>query len=544
MNIIYCNIKKRRDIDINAPGRDQTMKLKLAVPYADPLPGPFVPLPELVAGHAESKPDEPAVIAESGVVTHAGLARSMEAVAVALIRDGIQPGETVACVLFNGAEFITVMLGALRAGACFVPLPYQAAPDALLRMLKDSGASHVFVDPVLADKLVPAFEGAARIIVAGESAAGAPGMQPWIAGAKGAGPVGITPDMPFNIIYSSGTTGEPKGIIHDHAIRARHVNRMAACGMDGQSRTIVSTPLYSNAALITAVPSLALGGTLVVMRKFDTTGFLDLVERERITHGLMVPTQFQRLLASPEFDRHDLGSFRTKFSSGAYLPIKVKREILARWPGRLLEIYGQTEGGVSTMLDCDAFPEKLHTVGRPAPGGELYILREDGTFAPAGETGEIVGRTGAMMRGYHKQEKRTQELIWKDDKGRIFFRSGDLGRLDPDGFLEIQGRRKDMIVSGGFNIYAVDLEEALLAEPGIQEAAVIAAPSAEWGETPVAFVVADASVEPETLRAKVNARLGKVQRISAIVRRDNLPKSEVGKVLKRELQVEWERAGN
>jgi acyl-CoA synthetase (AMP-forming)/AMP-acid ligase II len=276
------------------------------------------------------------------------------------------------------------------------------------------------------------------------------------------------------------------------------------------------------------------------MKKFDARRFLEIAQDQRATHAMLVPAQYARLLALPEFDRFDLSGFRMKLSTSAPFAVELKREALARWPGGLVEYYGMTEGGGTCVLMAHERPDKLHTVGQPSEGCDVRLIDEDGREVGAGETGEIVGRSPAMMTGYRNAPERTREAEWFDGEGRRFIRTGDIGRFDDEGFLTLLDRRKDMIISGGFNIYPSDLEAALTARPDVAEAAVVGAPSAQWGETPVGFVVlkAGASADAEAMRAEVNATLGKTQRLAALRFVEALPRSAIGKVLKRELR-EW-----
>ncbi len=243
----------------------------------------------------------------------------------------------------------------------------------------------------------------------------------------------------------------------------------------------------------------------------------------------------------PAFDRFDLSSYRVKFSTSAPLPGPLIARVMARWPGNLLEIYGLTEGGISTMLDCAAHPDKWDTAGRPAAGADVRIIDEQGNQLPPGSFGEIVGRSGAMMQGYFNAPDRTAEMVWRSPEGDDFIRSGDMGRFDDDGFLQLLDRKKDMIISGGFNIYAADLEAVLRGHPDVADVAVIAVPSRDWGETPLGLVVAKsgATADAEAIRDWANARLGKTQRLSAVELRADLPRSEIGKVLKRELRAQY-----
>lgn len=212
-----------------------------------------------------------------------------------------------------------------------------------------------------------------------------------------------------------------------------------------------------------------------------------------------------------------------------------------RWPGNLREVYGLTEGGISTCLDCAAHPDKWDSVGVPTEGAEVRVIDDAGNELPTGETGEIVGRAISMMRGYVNRDEQTREMLWTSAEGLVFYRSGDMGRVDEDGFVYILDRRKDMIISGGFNIYAVDLEKVLLSHPAVADAAVIGVPSEQWGESPLGLVVLNDGhdgCEAELLDW-ANRQLGKTQRLAALERRPELPRSTIGKVLKRELRAPY-----
>ena len=207
-------------------------------------------------------------------------------------------------------------------------------------------------------------------------------------------------------------------------------------------------------------------------------------------------------------------------------------------PGALVEIYSMTEGGLVCLLPAHEFPEKLHTVGRPAPGSEMKVLDDEDREVPSGIAGNLIGRSQTMMAGYKNQPGKTQEGYWTDPAtGEVWQRMGDIGRVDGDGFVELVGRAKDMIISGGFNIYPVDLEMELSKEPEVAEAAVIGMPSKRWGETPVGFVtLRKGGGDTTRILEAVNARLGKTQRLSALHAIDSMPRSHIGKLLKSELR--------
>jgi acyl-CoA synthetase (AMP-forming)/AMP-acid ligase II len=256
---------------------------------------------------------------------------------------------------------------------------------------------------------------------------------------------------------------------------------------------------------------------------------------------MLVPVQYRRLMEHPGFDAYDLSSFRMKFATSAPFPAWLKADVLKRWPGGLIEYFGMTEGGGTFILTAHEHPDKLHTVGQPAPGHDIRLIDEDGNEVAVGEVGEMVGHSPAMMNGYHNQPGKTLEAEWRDASGKRFIRTGDVGRLDQDGFLTLMDRKKDMIISGGFNIYPSDLESVLTSHEAVAEAAVVGVASDRWGETPIALVVLKpgAAARADDLRDWANSRLGKTQRLAALEILPSLPRSAIGKVLKRELRDQY-----
>ena len=364
-------------------------------------------------------------------------------------------------------------------------------------------------------------------------------FEAWLAPASDAPfevPIGQLDD--FNIIYSSGTTGLPKGILHSHAMRDLLAVRFTAFDYGPDTISLASTPLYSNTTLVALLATVGVGGTTILMPKSDVAKFLEIAQRERVTHAMLVPVQYQRILAHPDFDKYDLGSFKAKLSTSAPLRAHIKADCLKRWPGRLIEIYGLTEGGGSCTLEANLHPDKLHTVGKPGLGSEIVVLDEQGRVLPQGEVGELAGRGQVMMKGYYKQADKTRDLFWHDEEGRLFFKSGDMGRIDEDGFVVLLDRKKDMIISGGFNVYAADIEVLLLRHPDVIDVAVIGIPSEQWGELPMALCVrrpGAAATEAE-IREWANGQLSKTQRLVAVEFRESLPRSTIGKIMKRELR--------
>ena len=502
---------------------------------------PFGDFTALVARHARERPAHPAVIHGESALGFGELDARIDRIAATLQREDVAPCDAIAICAADCIEYVALFLGALRAGVAVAPIAPSLTPAAIANMAVDSGARFLFVDAA-ADAALGARATPPRIRLDDEAA-----LESWLVPRDRAPrPVAMAPGWPFNIIYSSGTTGEPKGIVQPHAMRWLHVQRAVQYGYGPDAITLISTPLYSNTTLVAALPTVALGGTLVLMGKFDPAAFLALAERHRATHAMLVPVQYQRIMALPDFGRHDLTSFRVKFSTSAPFAAAMKRDVLARWPGGLVEFYGMTEGGGTCVLVAHQHPQKLHTVGQPAPGHEIRVIDDAGRELPPGTTGEVVGHSAAMMTGYHNRPAQSREAEWFDAAGRRYIRTGDVGRFDADGFLVLVDRKKDMVISGGFNIYPGDIEAVAREHPAVAEVAVVGVPSERWGETPVAFVVPRdaAAFDAAEVLEWCNARLGKMQRLAAVERVESLPRSGIGKVLKRELRERYAgRAG-
>ncbi|WP_175831333.1 class I adenylate-forming enzyme family protein [Burkholderia cepacia] len=501
----------------------------------------FNSLPDLIRQWGAVRGKHPAIVCDGVVVSFSALDAMIDRCTASLQRDGVVPGDAIAICATNSINYAVVFFGALRAGAVVAPLSPAAHPDSLAGMISNSGAFTVFVDESVAQLLsLVKLPDRIRIIRIDTQ-----DFEDFLT------PTGTLPthveiqrDWAFNIIYSSGTTGVPKGIVQSHGMRHAFTVRSAERGYGPSAKVLISTPLYSHTTLVSFFPTLGLGGTVILMTKFDASQYLELAQRYRATHTMMVPVQYQRLLEHPDFDRHDLSALRTRFCTSAPFSAAIKAEILRRWPGELTEFYGMTEGGATCELRVDQHPEKLHTVGMPIPGDELRVIDSDGRELAQGEVGEFVGRSPAMMTGYYKEPDKSAEVEWHDREGRRFIRTGDVGRFDDDGFVVLMDRRKDLIISGGFNLYPSDLEHILASHAGVSEVAVIGVPSARWGETPVAFVTLRAGERQSRneLLAWANERLGKMQRLADVVIVDSLPRSPIGKVLKRELRDRYDGA--
>ncbi|CAI2013520.1 class I adenylate-forming enzyme family protein [Serratia proteamaculans] len=490
----------------------------------------FLHISELISIHAVERPDTEAIRYRDVVVTYKELQRYSEQIAASIQYYGIPPYTAIAIASSNPLLSTLAFLGVIRAGCVAVPVALSSSPEQMASVISDACVPLIFLDTEF-------LEGFPSI---GIRIANLDELDSWLAPTGfTATDVVISPADPFNIIYSSGTTGTPKGIVHTHGMRW---SQIAAYGQIvpqcDSAVTLVATPIYSNTTLVSLLPSLAYGGTAVLMGKFDAYEFLVEAQCSRATHTMLVPVQYQRIMALPEFDDFDLDSFIFKSCTGAPFSTELKADVIRRWPGALLEIYGMTEGGGTCVLMANQYLNKLHTVGQPVPGCEIRLIDAQGREVDAGEIGEVVGRSNFMMAGYLGRPDATHEATWIDADGKKYIRHGDLGRFDNEGFLTLLGRTKDMIISGGFNIYPSDIEAVLRLHPLIEDCAVIGIPSATWGETPFAFYVSKTGLlDPDEVISWVNERIGKTQRLSGAQALEQLPLSVIGKVLKRELRA-------
>ncbi|HET9693798.1 MAG TPA: AMP-binding protein, partial [Steroidobacteraceae bacterium] len=354
----------------------------------------------------------------------------------------------------------------------------------------------------------------------------------------------VAADDLLNIIYSSGTTGIPKGIAHTHAGRRDWAYDLAiALRYHGGARTLVTIGLYSNISWVAMLCTLLAGGTLYVHRQFHPETFLDAVERERITHTAMVPVQYQRVLEAQRARPRDVSSMHAMMSCGSPLYADLRQGLFASFACGVIELYGLTEG-VITTLDPEDAPGRWSSAGKPLLGTDLRIVDDEGRELPWGEAGEIVSRGRITMPGYFNRADATADATWTDPHGRRWLRTGDIGRIDEEGFLYIVDRKKDMILSGGQNVYPADIETVMLGHPAVREVAIVGVASERWGETPLAVVVAAGSIPAGELVEWTNARVGRQQRIAGVVFVEELPRNPNGKILKRELRKLYAHLGN
>lgn len=500
---------------------------------------------EVFAGHARRRPDHPAVVDAGGTTSWRDLDALLERIAGALHAAGLARGDRVAVLMAPSAACVAAMFAPVRAGGVLVPCSTMLSDDQLATLLADSGARFLIVSDAFrrqgeATRARLSGPSAPLFVAHGFEAEGWTGFDAFLAAAPGPAPtVALAPLDPFSIMYSSGTTGLPKGVVHSQRARTYFaLSNAIEMRFSAESRAAITTPLNTAASWLMLLPTLFCGGTVHLLPGFDPAGLLATIARERITHTFVVPSQIIALLQSDALEDADLSSLRTVLSAGSPLRPDVKRAWLAHVPNAFYELYGFTEGA-ATLLRPEDQAAKPDTVGAPLLGTEFVVIDGEGRRLPPGEPGELCGRCPGLMSRYHGRDGATREAIWRDAEGRTFMRSGDIGMMDAEGFVKLLDRKKDMIISGGLNVFPTDLEAAIGAHPAVRDVAVIGMPDAKWGETPLALIIPreGATETAETIAAWANERLARYQRIRHARFVDDFPRNALGKVLKRELRA-------
>jgi long-chain acyl-CoA synthetase len=493
-------------------------------------------LATLISRQARYRPDAIAVVFEGRRITYRQFWGRVARAGNALRALGIGPGDKVATLAANSLELLETYWAVPTIGATLVPLSPLLLREGLASLLRGSDARCLISQSSMLPLLREMREDLPANVLLIDGGSRDFGDYPALCAAQPETlvPAQVTEGDLFNIMFTSGTTGVPKGIMHTHFVRSMYATLMGpAFRMTPESRTLHSGAIVFNGAFVTMMPSFYLGGTYILLRQFDAEETIATIERERVTHVMLVPAQIVAILGTPGFDPRRLASLECVISLGAPLLQQDKDRLNAELPGRLYELYGLTEGFV-TILDRSEAVRKGGSVGVPPAFFRMRIVREDGSDAPPGEAGEIVGRGPMLMKGYYKRPDLTADAI-RDG----WLHTGDIGYVDEEGYLHLVDRKKDMIDSGGVKVYPRDIEEVAAHHPDVREVAVFGIPHDKWGETPLAAVIlrAGASVTADALRDWINARVGaRFQRVSSVTIMAEFPRSTAGKTLKRELR--------
>ena len=462
-------------------------------------------------------------------------------VANALIADGVKPGDRVGLLMMNGTEFIESFFAVGKIGATNVPLNWRLVADELEFILKDSGATVLVYDEAFAKVAAELQQRGAKtdvrlwVQLGAGTAPFARSFEAWRDAAPDTEPepAGFDDDLLF-IMYTSGTTGLPKGVMHSHStVMWTMLTQAGTTDMHGRDRFLLSLPMFHVGALTPAMGCIYIGATLVILKSFDPKLSWELIRDEKITNTLMVPAMLQFMKTVYDPATHEKSSLRWMMSGAAPVPVTLIKDYIDMGI-EVQQVYGLTEscGPGCLLLGQDAV-QRAGSTGRAFLHTEVRIANLDGSDCAPGEPGEILLRGPHMMVGYWNRPDATADAFVNG-----WMRTGDVGTIDADGFVTIRDRVKDMLISGGENVYPAEVENMLLGHPAVADAAVIGLPSPKWGEVPLAVVVPKqgATLDDKELLAWCKGKLAPFKLPKVAVVLTEIPRNPSGKILKRVLR--------
>ncbi len=500
-------------------------------------------LPEMLSRNARLRPDHTALIFEGASRSYAELDERSDRLAAALAARGVQPGDKVALLLYNGLEVVEAWFGCQKIGACPVPVNFRLVQEEVDYVLGNADAVGVIADERLAATAASARDrnGDLRfhLAVGGVVPDGAEEYEAVLAAADRTPPaVELSEqDLAF-LMYTSGTTGRPKGaMLSQLNLVANTLNWTHEMEAGRDDVWLSGLPLFHIGGINGVLPFLYVGGTVVITPStgFDALESLRQLERYEATLCYFVPTQWAEICALPEIAEVDTSRLRKALWGASMAPPSVLESLVRTFPSvEIVNAFGQTEMSSNTcFLKGDDAVRKMGSVGKPAINVEVRVVDPEGHDVAVGEVGEIVYRGATVMQGYYRNEAATAEAF-----AGGWFHSGDLVRVDDEGFITVVDRMKDMIISGGENVYPAEVERAVLEHPAVAEVAVVGVPHPRWVETPMAVVVPaeGAEVDEQQLIGFCRERLAGYKKPGAVVVVDALPRNAAGKVLKRSLR--------
>jgi acyl-CoA synthetase (AMP-forming)/AMP-acid ligase II len=500
---------------------------------------------DILSETASRVPDKVAIKLADFVQTYGQLDAAANRFAQALLRGGFGRGHNVAIYSPNQAEYPAIYFGAARSGVILAHMSARFSPEELRRVIIDTDIEAIFVFAGLVDTLLGIRadlpDGIRIIVFGGAAPPGTESLADFLAGAP-AGPPAVSIDGgdAFAITYTGGTTGLPKGVVASHDSRVIGSTRAAReFGTLEDDIFCCSTPLFHIAGLFVWFQTgIQTGATLVLMPRWDPEEFMRLVEEEGVTASFMIPTQINGIISHPNFTPERLRGWRYGNFGGAPNPVAQMERMLEVLPNTVwIEQYGQSESGNLTVRPAEFCRSKIGSAGRAFQDLEMAIFDSDDKPLPPGEVGELVTRGRHTMLGYYKNPEQTAEAFTESG----WLRTGDVGYLDEDGFLYLVDRSKDMIISGGENIYPTEVESALYRHPAVNECAVFGIPDEYWGELPAAHVVLEKgkSLAEQDLIDFSMEYLARHKRPRMIKFVDELPKTVVGKIQKSQIRAPY-----
>ncbi|NMO02642.1 long-chain-fatty-acid--CoA ligase [Gordonia sp. TBRC 11910] len=497
---------------------------------------------------ADAKPDARAVSYGDIDYSWSRFRARVHANAAAQCATGIEPGDRIAFLDKNNLTCLETTLGAALTGAANAVINFRLSAAEIGYIINDAQAKIVIVGPEFAelvDGLRASLPTVQRVIVTGGDD---DEYEAWLAaGSEAFEPVAFDPDTCFLQLYTSGTTGHPKGAMLTHrSLDAHNAAAVAGFNFTADSVNMVAMPLFHVGGSSWSLAGISVGAQTVVVREVVPTAVLDEIEARGVTHAFFVPAVYGFFLAEPRVADRDYSRVRCLGYGGSPMPLPTMRACLQTWPrADFYQVYGMTEmSGVFSVLGPDdhrdaAHPERLVSAGRPLPGTTVKVVDSDGNTLPVGEVGEFWTQSQQHMLGYWGRPEATAEALVGDD----WLRTGDAGRMDDGGYLFISDRVKDMIISGGENVYPAEVERVVIEHAAVADVAVIGVPDDKWGETVKAVVVLvdGASVTEAELIVHCRAQLAGYKTPKSVDFLSELPRNPTGKVLKREIRKKyWE----
>jgi long-chain acyl-CoA synthetase len=503
-------------------------------PLLEGEPGPFT-LAGLIRSLASTRPDRPALTAGSVTLDFRQLDERSSRVAQGLIAAGVDPGDRVAIISRNCIPYYEVLLGVSKVGAVVVGVNFRLAPPEVAEVLADAEPALVFAG---VDQL--------RLIDPGrEAVAFGSGYESWLAGHPPVDPMLSAPDDVVLQLYSSGTTGTPKGACLTNANLSWTTRMGRECyAMSDRSVNLLTSPLFHIGGAGYILTAFGQGGHTVLAADMDPVGVLELIAAHRVTHAFLVPSVIRMLLDALADHPVDLSSLELIAYGASPIDERTLREAVKAFGSRFLGVYGMTEtaGSVTALMPADHNVDGprahlLRSVGRPLPWHEVEVFDAGtGTAALPGEVGELWVRSSQNMPGYWRRPDLNEETLRPDG----WLRTGDAAWRDEEGYLFIHDRLKDMIISGGENVYPAEVERVLAAHPGVREVVVVGVPHPRWGETVKAVVVpAAGGVEEADLIAFARERLAHYKCPTSVDLVSELPRNASGKLLKRSIRARY-----